>query len=180
MTGALYAAAVDRTSRAAVAAAAKAWTAAAALPPASREAYLLDTLMKISVVHGELSASVSTDYLREQLAGDAALATLDMAPTPADGEHLRSSLTWAMQTKTEGLVDPDRAAAARAYILGVVDKHVRRHGFRHLQRMARDLGKSTHVAPEVGACGFCLGRISQGAIPPYHAFCRCAVQLPLA
>ena len=173
----IFDASLTRSSAAAIDHADKAWQRSRSIAPAQRAEFLERALVDVAVTHGDVAAADATIYVRALMAGDEALAALDTTPRPADLDYLRESVRYAMQTKTEGLVDDARDARVRDLIHRVIEKHVRRRGLRHVNVLARRMGKKAAPAAEHGACGFCMGRAAHGAMPPYHRDCRCSVRI---
>lgn len=170
---------IEASSRKASEQAMLALAKSAGLSPAEREAYLRSILVDIAEAGGDVAALTATEYVRAVAADDPALQGLDDRPRPTDREYLSQSVDVALQTQTGGLHDADRVREIRHRVALVVESHVRKAAFRHVNRLAKGLGRRSQIVAEPGACGFCLGRAKphHRALPPYHRRCRCSVEL---
>lgn len=166
-----YRATLDLVTDGALDMAEVAWERSRRMAPAARQSFLLDALSEISVAYGDVAADAAADYLRT-----VTVAT-SVEAVPANREQVRTSMAWALQTQRGGLSDPAIVATLQPRIHGAILKLVRLRAHDTIDRMAKRLGKKRTVRHEPGACGFCLGRATQGARPPFHDGCRCDVVL---
>lgn len=169
----LYRATLDLVTDGALDLAEVAWERSRQMSPAARQSFLMDALSEISVAYGDEAAAAAVDYLRTVSVATGA----EIAPAAANREQVRTSMAWALQTQREGLADEAILATLQPRIRGVVLKLVRLRAHDTVDRVARQLGKKRVVRHEPGACGYCLGRATQGARPPFHDGCRCDVVL---
>lgn len=169
----LYRATLDVVSDEALSMAEVAWQRSQHMGPKAREEFLAAALAEISVAYGDVAADSAVDYLRTV----AVASAVDLAPVAANEEQIAVAVAYSLQTQREGLADPVIVATLQPRIRGVVLKLVRLRAHDTIDRAAEGLGRERTVRHEPGACGYCLGRTTQGAKPPYHDGCRCDVVL---
>ena len=167
----LYRATLDVVSDEALSMAEVAWQRSQHMVPKAREEFLAAALAEISVAYGDVAADSAVDYLRAA----AVASAVDLVPVAANEEKVAVSVAYALQTQREGLADEAILATLQPRIRGVVLKLVRLRAHDTIDRVARQLGQERVVRHEPGACGYCMGRATQGARPPFHDGCRCDV-----
>lgn len=157
-----------------------AWVRSQGLGPDQRARYLTAVGVEIATTYGDVAAAAAADYIRARSAADGvALAAAALTLSKTDTAYLIGQMGYALQTQTEGLTDPARHAGLLDAARRVVDKHIRRRAYRHLNTFASEAGYKVTVATEASPCGFCMGRSLQGVLPPYHGHCRCHAYLDL-
>lgn len=169
----LYRAELDLVTDGALDMAEVAWERSARMSPRDRQAFLMAALQEIVVVYGDVAAEAAVGYL----VSVSAATGVEIAPVAANTGQVETAVAWALQSQREGLADEAILATLQPRIRGVVLKLVRLRAHDTIDRVARQLGKKRVVRHEPGACGYCLGRATQGARPPFHDGCRCDVVL---
>lgn len=169
----LYRATLDAVSDEALSMAELAWQRSQNMGPKAREEFLAAALAEISVAYGDVAADSAVDYLRTV----AAASAVELVPVAANEEKVAVSVAYALQTQREGLADEAILATLQPRIRGVVLKLVRLRAHDTIDRVARQMDRERVVRHEPGACGYCMGRATQGARPPFHDGCRCDVVL---
>ena len=169
----LYRAELDLVTDGALDMAEVAWGQSARMSPRDRQAFLMAAYQEIVVVYGDVAAEAAVGYL----VAVSAATGVEIAPVAANAGQVETAVAWALQTQREGLADEAILATLQPRIRGVVLKLVRLRAHDTIDRAAEGLGRERTVRHEPGACGYCLGRATQGAKPPYHDGCRCDVVL---
>lgn len=169
----LYRAELDMVTDRALDMAEIAWERSARMSPKERQVFLLAALQDITVAYGDVAAEAAVGYLTTV----AAATGVEVAPVAANKAQVETALAYALQTQREGLADEAILATLQPRIRGVVLKLVRLRAHDTIDRVARQMDRERVVRHEPGACGYCMGRATQGARPPFHDGCRCDVVL---